>query len=82
MKFVTFTDYPVWTSPFLCDDFLAKVRLYLLLRIEHLDILDPLGIWPGPTGTQVAICLSGCFNVPQYVACIYGTYLMPDTVAG
>jgi len=45
----------VWTKPFLMQRFPAKVSLYLILKIEHLDIFDPLEIWLGPPGTQVAM---------------------------
>ena len=39
MKFVTFTDHQSGPD-LLCDDFPAKVSLYLLLTIEHSDIFD------------------------------------------
>ena len=46
---------PVLDQSFLCDDFPAKISLYLLLRIEHSDILDPNGsLSEDNTGTQIA----------------------------
>src|SRR5438552_1810103 len=51
MKFITCTEH----QSFLCDDFAAKISLYLLLRIEHSDILDPNeSLSEHNTGTQIA----------------------------